>query len=402
MSTGEYSEDEYTPSDSTLADPQSSLPPTPSFPSQPPLLHQSSSRPLLLEESSPSTTRTPPIVPTQPRRPEGDSSMDSHIRFESPRNHNNDSLFHRHVDSELTLDEENEEYEIHSYIQRGKKPIETSSLLGYDSRTYGGNSADSYKSDYDDEDPLYVQSLISLFIAISFIIGVVCVVVLSGFSHLWAQRYEEKFSIESDWKNRGEIPMKYGCNAAEPISIPLTWKNVPNMPIGASELPNSHSHNGHYSPPCHSDRFDIHAYAIDDHAKIGNKTLQSSLKIIKSFVGVPTAKLSGRYAVAHGNTDDNTLGDSEHSHGNGEHDEDLDSSQNEHASEEDDGETHENKRPSEEEHDAPHGNDHHSEEKHDKPAEQEHVSDEGHGSHAPIVSHKRSRRSWRENLRKYL
>lgn len=343
------------------------------------------------------------------------------------------------------MDEENEEYEIHSYIQRGKKPIETSSLLGYDSRTYGGNSADSYKSDYDDEDPLYVQSLISLFIAISFIIGVVCVVVLSGFSHLWAQRYEEKFSIESDWKNRGEIPMKYGCNAAEPISIPLTWKNVPedatnmvlvfssphsdkvnwiitdiplkgknkveslvgnasatNMPIGASELPNSHSHNGHYSPPCHSDRFDIHAYAIDDHAKIGNKTLQSSLKIIKSFVGVPTAKLSGRYAVAHGNTDDNTLGDSEHSHGNGEHDEDLDSSQNEHASEEDDGETHENKRPSEEEHDAPHGNDHHSEEKHDKPAEQEHVSDEGHGSHAPIVSHKRSRRSWRENLRKYL
>lgn len=63
------------------------------------------------------------------------------------------------------------------------------------------------------------------------VILVVLGVVISGLSAIISSDFNDKFVVYSDWKNRGQIPRKYGCladgGAGHAASIPLRWENLP-------------------------------------------------------------------------------------------------------------------------------------------------------------------------------
>jgi phosphatidylethanolamine-binding protein (PEBP) family uncharacterized protein len=63
------------------------------------------------------------------------------------------------------------------------------------------------------------------------VIGIVTAVVISGLLAWFQTLWKPKFSVYSDWDDRGSIPLKYGCRAkggaANAMSIPLRWTHVP-------------------------------------------------------------------------------------------------------------------------------------------------------------------------------
>lgn len=184
------------------------------------------------------------------------------------------------------------------------------------------------------------------------------IVLVSGVTTMLANRNFPKLKIYTAWKNGGIIPLKYGCHAPggpqNAVSFPLRWRNVPRsatnlvilfamsqsansnpvhwlvtdiplndptasededgillenastdaslMPHGALQLANSFSRNGSYWPPCTPEGkngtslFVIRAYAIDAHASIDS--FRDAREVVNRFVGVPFAKLSGKYGIA--------------------------------------------------------------------------------------------------------
>lgn len=193
------------------------------------------------------------------------------------------------------------------------------------------------------------------------------IVLVSGVTTMLANRNFPKLKIYTAWKNGGIIPLKYGCHAPggpqNAVSFPLRWRNVPRsatnlvilfamsqssnsnpvhwlvtdiplndpmanededgilaenastdaslMPHGALQLANSFSRNGTYWPPCTPEgengtsSFVIRVYAIDAHASIDS--FRDAREVVNRFVGVPFAKLSGKYGNGLGIADTQPL-----------------------------------------------------------------------------------------------
>lgn len=228
---------------------------------------------------------------------------------------------------------------------------------------------------YDDDDPVYIKSVYMLSCSILFITSVVFVIIVSGLTTLYSRRNMPRFEIRSDWPRGGFIPDEYGCNApgGAAISIPIEWQNVPKkannlvvlfanadsvdvhwlvtdiplqdtsgrhvfklpanasensalMPSQARQRANKHLENGHYFPPCPkhntTNMFVLHAYAIEASARIDATNVKEARQIMNGFVGVPSARFSGKYGGAfrhHG--DLNVDADSHHAnHHESQHD----------------------------------------------------------------------------------
>ncbi len=225
---------------------------------------------------------------------------------------------------------------------------------------------------YDDDDPIYIKSVYMLSCSILFITSVVFVIVVSGLTTLYSRRNMPRFEIRSDWPRDGFIPDKYGCNApgGMAMSIPIEWQNVPKkatnlvvlfanadsvdvhwlvtdipledtsgrhvfklpanasensalMPAQAKQRPNMHLKNGHYFPPCPkhntTNMFVLHAYAIEAEARIGG--IKEARQIMNGFVGVPSARYSGKYGGSSRYGGDGSSGADSHNHGKNKHQE---------------------------------------------------------------------------------
>lgn len=177
---------------------------------------------------------------------------------------------------------------------------------------------------------------------------IVFIIIVSGITTMVENSNFPQLEVFSDWSDGGVIPLKYGCDSPEgyPISFPLQWNNVPRsatnlvilfanagamlrkgsdpvhwlvsgipvnegnefslpanasadstlMPAGATQLSNSFSESGSYYPPCTQNKtglFVIHVYAIEASAVISD--FSDAREVMNRFVGVPVAKLSGRY-----------------------------------------------------------------------------------------------------------
>lgn len=180
---------------------------------------------------------------------------------------------------------------------------------------------------------------------------IVFIIIVSGITTMVENSNFPKLEVFSDWPDGGVIPLKYGCDSREgdPISFPLQWNNVPRpatnlvilfsnagamlrkgydpvhwlvsgipvnegnefslpanssanstlMPFGAKQLPNSFSESGTYYPPCSFNRsglFVVHVYAIEAPAVISD--FRDAREVMNRFVGVPVAKLTGRYGAS--------------------------------------------------------------------------------------------------------
>lgn len=177
---------------------------------------------------------------------------------------------------------------------------------------------------------------------------IVFIIIVSGITTMLENSNFPQLEVFSDWPDGGIIPLKYGCDSPEgyPISFPLQWNNVPRpatnlvimfsnagamlrkgydpvhwlvsgipvnegnefslpanasansklMPSGAKQLSNSFFESGSYYPPCTLNKtglFVIHVYAIEASAVISN--FRDAREVMNRFVGVPVARLSGRY-----------------------------------------------------------------------------------------------------------
>lgn len=184
--------------------------------------------------------------------------------------------------------------------------------------------------------------------SILLVFTIVFVIIVSGVTTIIENSNFPQLQIFSDWPNGGQIPRKYGCHAphGDPVSFPLRWNNVPRsatnlvilfanaeamlhkgydpvhwlvtdipvnegdefslaenasanhllMPPGAKQLSNSFSQAGAYWPPCTSNSsglFVIHVYAIEAPAVIDH--FRDAREVMNRFVGVPVARLSGKY-----------------------------------------------------------------------------------------------------------
>lgn len=216
-----------------------------------------------------------------------------------------------------------------------------------DSRNNSVDNAEGYEEDvFDDDVPLYIKSVYMLSCSILMIVSVVFVIVVSGLTKLVSRRGEPKFHVRSNWPSKGFIPAEYGCNApnGKPQSIPLTWFNVPKeatnlvllltsdtnhvhwlvnnisltdsegvviqqlaanasenealMPDGAHQLHNFYRKSGRYAPPCaarnQTNKYLLYLFAIDASARI-RADYESASQVVNGFVGVPTARLQGKY-----------------------------------------------------------------------------------------------------------
>lgn len=176
----------------------------------------------------------------------------------------------------------------------------------------------------------------------------VVLIVTGGTIVLLSKQGMPKLGGESDWKNGGYIPLKYGCRAPgnRPISVPLRWWNVPvtathlsifvanpgvlddtgvdpvhwfvtNIPLrngkpgslpanasadssllpaGARQLSNAFSKAGAYQPPCAKEKdslFVIQIYATDVEPRITG--FSDAREIMNRLSGVPLARIYGIY-----------------------------------------------------------------------------------------------------------